>query len=245
MARHSGISTSSVGRIWRAFGLQPHRAETFKLSQDPLFVDRVRDVVGLYLNPPDHALVLCVDEKSQIQALDRAQPLLPGQIERRSHGYARHGTTSLFAALDIATGRVIGRCYQRHRAVEFRRFSATVETGRAGRSRRPAGARQLRHPQGPAGQSLAGRSPALSPALTPTSASWLNQVECWFALLADKQIKRGVHRSVHELKADITAFIKAHNDDPKPFIWTKTADAILQTIARYCSGTLAIHAPIC
>jgi len=129
MARHSGISTSSVGRIWRAFGLQPHRAESFKLSQDPLFVDKVRDVVGLYLNPPDHALVLCVDEKSQIQALDRTQPLLPmrpGQIERRSHDYQRHGTTSLFAALDIATGRVIGRCYQRHRAVEFRKFLAAV-----------------------------------------------------------------------------------------------------------------------
>jgi transposase len=234
MARHSGISTSSVGRIWRAFGLQPHRAETFKLSPDPLFVDRVRDVVGLYLNPPDHALVLCVDEKSQIQALDRAQPLLPmrpGQIERRSRDYQRHGTTSLFAALDIATGRVIGRCYQRHRAVEFRKFLAAVEAAV------PA---DLDVHLVPVKAWLAGR-PRYHLHFTPTSASWLNQVERWFALLADKQIKRGVHRSVHELKADI----KAHNDDPKPFIWTKTADAILQTIARYCSDTLAIHAPTC
>jgi hypothetical protein len=165
MARRSGISTSSVGRIWRAFGLQPHRLETFKLSTDPLFVAKVRDVVGLYLNPPDHALVLCVDEKSQIQALDRSQPLLPmrpGQAERRSHDYTRHGTTSLFAALDIATGRVIGRCYQRHRAVEFRSAS---RAGRAARSRHPSGARQLRHSQGAAGQDLARPPPAPSLAL--------------------------------------------------------------------------------
>jgi transposase len=248
MARHSGISTSSVGRIWRAFGLQPHRAESFKLSQDPLFVDKVRDVVGLYLNPPDHALVLCVDEKSQIQALDRTQPLLPmrpGQIERRSHDYTRHGTTSLFAALDIATGRVIGRCYQRHRAVEFRQFLAAVEAAV------PADLdihlvldNYATHKAPPVRTWLAGH-PRYHLHFTPTSASWLNQVERWFALLADKQIKRGVHRSVQALKADIAAFIQAHNDDPKPFIWTKTADAILQTLARYCSDTLAIHAPTC
>jgi len=248
MARHSGISTSSVGRIWRAFGLQPHRAESFKLSQDPLFVDKVRDVVGLYLNPPDHALVLCVDEKSQIQALDRTQPLLPmrpGQIERRSHDYQRHGTTSLFAALDIATGRVIGRCYQRHRAVEFRKFLAAVEAAV------PADFdihlvldNYATHKAPPVRTWLAGH-PRYHLHYTPTSASWLNQVERWFALLADKQIKRGVHRSVQALKADIAAFIQAHNDNPKPFIWTKTADAILQTVARYCSDTLAVHTPIC
>jgi len=248
MARHSGISTSSVGRIWRAFGLQPHRSETFKLSQDPLFVDKVRDVVGLYLNPPDHALVLGVDEKSQIQALDRTQPLLPmrpGQIERRSHDYQRHGTTSLFAALDIATGRVIGRCYQRHRAVEFRTFLAAVEAAV------PAGLdihlvldNYATHTAPPVRTWLAGH-PRYHLHFTPTSASWLNQVERWFALLSDKQIKRGVHRSVQQLKADIAAFIQTHNNDPKPFIWTKTADAILQTLARYCSDTLAIHASTC
>jgi transposase len=248
MARHSGISTSSVGRIWRAFGLQPHRSETFKLSQDPLFVDKVRDVVGLYLNPPDHALVLCVDEKSQIQALDRTQPLLPmrpGQIERRSHDYQRHGTTSLFAALDIATGRVIGRCYRRHRAIEFRKLLAAVEAAV------PAGLdihlvldNYATHKAPPVRTWLAGH-PRYHLHFTPTSASWLNQVERWFALLADKQIKRGVHRSVQALKADIAAFIQAHNNDPKPFIWTKTADAILQTLARYCSDTLAIHASTC
>jgi transposase len=248
MARHSGISISSVGRIWRAFGLQPHRVETFKLSTDPLFVDKVRDIVGLYINPPDRALVLCVDEKSQIQALDRTQPLLPmraGQVERRSHDYARHGTTSLFAALDIATGHVIGRCYQRHRAVEFRKFLAAVEQAV------PAGLdihlvldNYATH-KAPRVRSWLARHPRYHLHFTPTSASWLNQVERWFALLAEKQIKRGVHRSVLELKADIAAFIQAHNHDLKPFIWTKTADAILQTIARYCSDTLAIHAATC
>ena len=233
--------------VWRAFGLQPHRVETFKLSTDPLFVDKVRDIVGLYLNPPDRALVLCVDEKSQIQALDRTQPLLPlrpGQITRRSHDYQRHGTTSLFAALDIATGRVIGRCYQHHRAIEFRKFLAQVEQAvpadldihlvldnYATHKAPPVNAWRARHPR-------------YHLHFTPTSASWLNQVERWFALLTDKQIKRGVHRSIDQLKADIAAFIQAHNDHPKPFIWTKTADAILETIARYCSDTLAIHTAI-
>ena len=245
MARHSGISTSSVGRIWRAFGLQPHRTETFKLSQDPLFVDKVRDVVGLYLNPPDHALVLCVDEKSQIQALDRTQPLLPmrpGQIERRSHDYTRHGTTSLFAALDIATGQVIGRCYQRHRAVEFRKFLAAVEAAVPAELDIHLVLDNYATHKAPPVRIWLAAHPRYHLHFTPTSASWLNQVERWFALLADKQIKRGVHRSVQQLKADIAAFIQAHNDDPKPFVWTKTADAILQTIARYCSDTLTIHA---
>jgi transposase len=246
MARHSGISTSSVGRIWRAFGLQPHRLETFKLSGDPLFVAKVRDIVGLYLNPPDHALVLCVDEKSQIQALDRTQPLLPmrpGQIERRSHDDQRHGTTSLFAALDIATGRVIGRCY--HRAVEFRRFLATVEQAVPTDLDIHLVLDNYATDKAPPVKAWLARHPRYQLHFTPTSASWLNQVERWFALLADKQIKRGVHRSVHELKTAITAFIEAHNDDPRPFIWTKSADAILQTIARYCSDTLAVHVANC
>src|ERR1700756_3182436 len=243
MARHSGISTSSVGRIWRAFGLQPHRAETFKLSQDPLFVDKVRDIVGLYLNPPDHALVLCVDEKSQIQALDRTQPLLPmrpGQIERRSHDYQRHGTTSLFAALDIATGRVIGRCYQRHRAIEFRKFLAAVEAAVPADLDIHLVLDNYATHKAPLVKAWLVGHPRYHFHFTPTSASWLKQVERWFALLADKQIKRGVHRSVLELKADIIAFIHAHNDDPKPFIWTKTADAILHPIARYSHDTLDI-----
>ena len=239
MARHSGISTSSVGRIWRAFGLQPHRVETFKLSTDPLFVDKVRDIVGLYLNPPDRALVLCVDEKSQIQALDRTQPLLPmrpGQAERRSHDYQRHGTTSLFAALDIVTGRVIGRCYQRHRAVEFRKFLAQVEQAVPADLDIHLVLDNYATHKAPPVKAWLARHPRYHLHFTPTSASWLNQVERWFALLADKQIKRGVHRSVNQLKANIAAFIQAHNDHPKPFI--------LETIARYCSQTLAIHAAI-
>jgi transposase len=238
------LSTLSVGRIWRAFGLQPHRVETFKLSTDPLFVDTVRDIVGLYLNPPDRAMVLCVDEKSQIQALDRTQPLLPmrpGQIERRSHDYQRHGTTSLFAALDIATGRVIGRCYQRHRAVEFRKFLATVEAAVPAELDIHLVLDNHATHKAPPVKTWLARHPRYHLHFAPTSASWLNQAERWFALLADKQIKRGVHRSVHELKTAITAFIQAHNDDPKPFIWTKTAEDILQTIAPYCSQTLEIH----
>jgi transposase len=235
MARHSGISTSSVGRVWRAFGLQPHLVETFKLSTDPLFVDKVRDIVGLYLNPPACGMVLCVDEKSQIQALDRTQPLLPmrpGQIERRSHDYQRHGTTSLFAALDIATGRVIGRCYQRHRAVEFRKFLAAVEEAVLAELDIHLVLDNYATHRAPPVKAWLARHPRYHLHFTPTSASWPNQVESWFALLADKQIKRGVHRSVRQLKAAIAAFIQAHNDDPKPFIWTKTADDILQTIAR-------------
>jgi transposase len=213
MARHSGISTSSVGRIWRAFGLQPHRVETFKLSTDPRFVDKVRDIVGLYLNPLDRALVLCVDEKSQIQALDRTQPLLvpgldpgmrPGQVERRSHDY------------------------QRHRALEFRKFLAQVEQAMPADLDIHLVLDNYATHKAPPVKAWLARHPRYHRHFTPTNASWLNQVERWFALLTDKQIKRGVHRSVDRLKANIVAFIQAHNDHPKPFIWTKTADAILQ-----------------
>lgn len=244
MARHSGISTSTVGRIWRAFGLQPHRVESFKLSSDPLFIEKVRDVVGLYLAPPERALVLCVDEKSQIQALDRTQPLLPmrpGQVERRSHDYARHGTTSLFAALDIATGRVIGRCYQRHRAAEFRKFLDAIDQAVPADLDLHLVLDNYATHKTPAVKAWLARHPRYHLHFTPTSASWLNQVERWFALLTEKQIRRGVHRSIDDLKVDIETFIAAHNDDPKPFIWTKSADDILQTIARFCSQTLAIH----
>ena len=224
MARHSGISTSSVGRIWRGFGLQPHRLETFKLSSDPLFVDKVRDIVGLYLSPPDHALILCVDEKSQIQALDRTQPMLPmrpGRVERRSHDYTRHGTTSLFAALDIATGRVIGRCYQRHRAVEFRRFLAAVEQAVPADLDIHLVLDNYATHKAPPVRTWLARHPRYHLHFTPTSASWLNQVERFFALLTDKKIRRGIYRSVVALKADIASFIARHNANPKPFRWTK------------------------
>ncbi len=237
MAKASGVSISSVQRIWRAFGLAPHRLETFKLSTDPDFVAKVRDVVGLYVSPPEHAIVLCVDEKSQIQALDRSQPMLPmrpGQPARRSHDYKRHGTTSLFAALDIATGRVIGQCLPRHRAAEFRKFLDQIEANV------PKDLdvhlimdNYATHKTQLIRDWLAKR-PRWHVHLTPTSSSWLNQVERFFARLTDKKIRRGVHRSVEELKADITAFIDRHNDDPKPFRWTKSADDILASIERFC-----------
>jgi transposase len=238
MARDCGLSVSTVQRIWRAFGLKPHRQETFKLSTDPDFVAKVRDVVGLYLSPPEHALVLCVDEKSQIQALDRSQtvfPMRPGQPERRSHDYVRHGTTSLFAALDIATGKVIGQCYPNHRAAEFRQFLDEIET------RVPANLdvhlvwdNYATHKTALIRNWLAKR-PRWHVHLTPTSSSWLNQVERFFALLTEKQIRRGVHRSVDELEAAINAFLDRHNAAPKPFRWVKSADDILAAIARFCT----------
>ncbi len=237
MARQSGISTSSVQRIWRAFGLQPHRTETFKLSTDPLFIDKVRDIVGLYLNPPQRAVVLCVDEKSQVQALDRSQPVLPlrpGQVERRTHDYVRHGTTSLFAALNTATGDVIGKCYKSHRATEFRRFLGEIER------RVPTDMdihiimdNYATH-KTPAIRDWFARRPRWHVHFTPTSASWLNQVERFFALLTDKQLRRGVHRSTQDLEAAILGYIETVNADPKPFRWTKSADDILATIQRFC-----------
>jgi transposase len=237
MARASGLSVSTVQRIWRAFGLRPHRLETFKLSTDPDFVAKVRDVVGLYMAPPDRALVLCVDEKSQIQALDRSQPMLPmrpGQPARRSHDYQRHGTTSLFAALDVATGRVIGKCYPRHRAAEFRRFLDEIEAAvPAGLDVHLVMDNYATHKTRVVRDWLAKR-PRWHVHLTPTSASWINQVERFFALLTDKRIRRGVHRSVASLNADIAAFIERHNADPKPFRWTKSADHILASVERFC-----------
>jgi transposase len=245
MARQSGISTSSVQRIWRAFGLQPHRAETFKLSTDPLFVAKVRDIVGLYMSPPDHALVLCVDEKSQMQALDRTQPLLPlspGQVERRSHDYKRHGTTALFASLDVATGHVLGRCYRRHRATEFRRFLDAIDAAVPADLDVHLIMDNYATHKAPAIKAWFAKRPRYHLHFTPTYASWLNQVERWFALLTERQIRRGVHRSVRELEEAITAFIADHNAAPRPFRWTKSADAILQSITRFCQRTLAIHA---
>lgn len=240
MAQASGLSPSTISRIWRAFSLQPHRAETFKLSTDPLFIEKVRDIVGLYLDPPDKALVLCVDEKAQIQALDRTQPLLPmrpGQIERRTHDYARHGTTSLFAALDVKTGQVVGQCHRRHRSVEFRKFlnriAAAVD---------PAlDVHMILDNYGTHKTALIRRWMAKRPRFhmhfTPTGSSWLNLVERWFATLTQKQLRRGVYRSTTELEAAIHSYLDASNDSPKPFIWTKTADEILDSLARFCKRT--------
>jgi len=237
MSRASGLSVSTVQRIWRAFGLQPHRLETFKLSTDPEFVAKVRDVVGLYVAPPAQAIVLCVDEKSQIQALDRSQPMLPmrpGQAARRSHDYTRHGTTSLFAALDVATGRVIGKCFPRHRAAEFRKFLDEIEANvPPDLDVHLVMDNYATHKTALIRNWLA-RRPRWHVHLTPTSSSWLNQVERFFALLTEKQIRRGVHRSIDALHAAITYFIDRHNADPKPFRWTKSADDILASIERFC-----------
>ncbi len=243
MAKAVGYAPSTIHRIWRAFGLQPHRTETFKLSNDPMFVEKVRDIVGLYLSPPERALVLCVDEKSQIQALDRSQPLLPmrpGQVERRTHDYTRHGTTSLFAALDIASGAVIGRCYPKHRSTEFRKFLDQIETNvPADLDVHLVMDNYATHKTRPVRDWLAKR-PRWHVHFTPTGASWINQVERFFALITDKQIRRGVHRSTQQLEADIRAFIDAYNADPKPFRWTKSADDILAAIQRFCTRTMQI-----
>jgi transposase len=240
MAAATGLSRPTISRIWRAFGLQPHRTETFKLSPDPQLVEKVRDIVGLYLNPPERALVLCADEKSHIQALDRTRPILPmcpGQVERRTHDYQRHGTTSLFAALDVATGRVIGELHRRHRSTEFRKFldriDAQVPTDlevhlildNYGTHKTPLIHRWLlRHPR-------------FHLHFTPTYASWINQVERWFAALTDKQIRRGSHRSTRALEDAIRVYLATYNADPKPFVWVKTADDILASIARFALRT--------
>jgi len=237
MAKASGVSVSSVQRIWRAFGLQPHRMETFKLSTDPDFVAKVRDVVGLYVSPPEHAVVLCVDEKSQIQALDRSQPMLPmrpGQPARRSHDYTRHGTTSLFAALDIATGKIIGKCYGRHRAAEFRKFLDEIEAAVPLELDVHLVMDNYATHKTPMIRNWLAKRPRWHVHLTPTSSSWLNQVERFFALLTEKKIRRGIYRSVNALRADIASFIGSHNASPKPFRWTKSADDILASIERFC-----------
>lgn len=237
MAEQSGLSHTTISRIWKAFGLQPHRTETFKLSTDPAFVDKVRDIVGLYMSPPDRALVLSVDEKSQIQALDRTQPVLPmgpGTAERRTHDYKRHGTTSLFAALDTATGRVVGKCYPRHRSREFLDFLKVVD------DKVPEGLdvhiildNYNTHKTEEVRKWLARRS-HWHVHFTPTSASWINQIERWFAELTRKQLQRGVHRSVEELEVAINEFIEVYNHNPKPFKWTRSADDILSSVKRFC-----------
>jgi transposase len=241
MAQACGLSHMSVHRIWQAFALAPHRSQTFKLSKDPLFIEKVRDIVGLYLNPPHKALVLCVDEKSQIQALDRSQPVLPmrpGQAERRSHDYTRHGTTSLFAALEAKSGKVIGQLHRRHRSVEFRQFLDQIEAAVP----KDYDTHLILDNYGTHKTSMIQRwlvkRPRFHLHFTPTGASWLNLVERWFALLTEKQIRRGVFRSTRELETAIRNYLKNYNDQPKPFIWSKTADEILASVARFCKRTL-------
>jgi transposase len=242
MAEATGMSQSAISRIWRAFGLQPHRSESFKLSTDPQFIEKLRDVVGLYLDPPERAVVLCTDEKSQIQALNRFQPILPmmpGTPERRSHDYVRHGTTSLFAAIDMASGKVIGSLHRRHRAREFKKFLERIDQevpdeldvhlvlDNYATHKTPDIVRWLlRHPR-------------FHLHFTPTSSSWLNVVERWFAELTTKKIKRGAHTSVHSLERDIRDWIARWNEDPKPYVWVKTADQILASLARYCERVSA------
>ena len=238
MAREVGLTQSAVLRIWQAFGLQPHRQEAWKLSKDPQFIDKVRDVVGLYLNPPERAVVLCVDEKSQIQALDRTAPILPmlpGTPQRATHDYKRSGTSSLYAALDITTGKVIGALHSRHRAIEFKKFLQRIDAevppeldvhlvrDNSSTHKTPAIKRWL------------AAHPRFVLHFTPTSSSWLNLVERWFAELTTKKLRRATHRSVRALNADIRAWIDSWNENPRPFVWTKTADEILESIARYCN----------
>jgi len=239
LAAATGLTQNAILRIWHAFALQPHRVETFKISPDPLLVEKVRDIVGLYLNPPDRAMVLCVDEKSQIQALDRTQPILPlrpGQPERRTHDYKRHGTTTLFAALNAKTGEVIGECHRRHRAIEFRKFLNTLDKSvpsdldvhiildNYGTHKTPSIKRWLlRHPH-------------FHLHFTPVGGSWLNLVECWFSVLTTKQIRRGTHRSTRALERAIKDYLETTNADPRPFVWSKTADEILEKIKTFCSA---------
>jgi transposase len=238
MAKRSGLSQTAVSRIWRAFGLQPHRSKTFKLSKDPLFIDKVRDIVGLYLDPPPTKRWCCAWTKSRRSKRSIARspccPMRPGQVERRTHDYTRHGTTTLFAALDATSGEIIGEFHQRHRAREFRKFLVTIDAAvpaeldihlivdNASTHKTPLIHRWLvRHPR-------------FHVHFTPTSGSWMNLVERWFAALTDKQLRRGVHRSTRELEAAIRRYIDITNERPKPFVWTKTADEILASVARFC-----------
>jgi transposase len=243
MAKATGLSQTAISRIWRAFGLQPHRHETFKLSTDPYFVEKVRDVVGLYLDPPDRAVVLSVDEKSQVQALDRTQPTLPmtpGQAERGTHDYVRHGTTSLFAALDVATGKVIGRCHRRHRHQEFVKFLAEVDAAvppEDGVTVHLVLDNYATH-KTPAVRRWLAKHPRFVVHFTPTSGSWLNQVERFFAEITERRIRRGVFKTVRALEQAIEAYLAEHNANPKPFKWTATADLILRRVEEVCKRTL-------
>jgi transposase len=244
MAKLAGLSHVTISRIWQAFGLQPHRTETFKLSPDPLLIDKVRDIVGLYLHPPDHALVLCVDEKPQIQALERTAPLLPlqpGQVERRTHDYRRHGTTSLFAALNVKTGKILGDIQPRHRALEFRKFLDQIDASVPAALDVHIIMDNYSTHKAPKIRRWFARHPRFHVHFTPTYGSWINQVERWFAGLEAKQLRRGSYTSVKTLKTAIWEYIGASNTAGKPFVWTKTADQILGSIARFAQRTVQVH----
>jgi transposase len=237
MAKEVGLTQSAVHRIWKAFGLQPHRQDTWKLSQDPQFIEKVRDVVGLYLNPPERAVVLCVDEKSQIQALDRTAPtlpMLPGTPQRATHDYKRSGTSSLYAALDLSTGKVIGSLHARHRAIEFKKFLQTLDREVPTELQVHLVLDNSSTHKTPAIQNWLAAHPRFVVHFTPTSSSWLNLVERWFGELTTKKLRRGAHRSVRELNTDIRDWIETWNQNPRPYVWTKTADQILESIATYC-----------
>jgi len=236
----------TISRVWRAFGMQPHRTESFKLSPDPQLIEKVRDIVGLYMDPPEHAVVFCVDEKSQIQALDRTQPMLPmrpGQLERRTHDYKRHGTTSLFAALELKTSRVIGQLHRRHRSQEFRRFLDAIEANVPPDLDVHIVLDNYGTHKTDIIRKWFAKRPRFHVHFTPTYGSWLNLVERWFAEITNKRIRRGVFRSVRELEAAIRDYIDVHNEAPKPFVWTRTADEILASIARFAQRTQKTRQP--
>lgn len=239
LAAKSGMSASSVGRIWKAFGLKPWLTDGFKLSSDPQFVDKVRDVVGVYMNPPEHAVVLCVDEKTSIQALDRTQPSLPmrpGQVERRTHDYKRHGVTDLFAALNVATGQVLHQTRPKHRAIEFRQFLDAIDANVPDELAVHVVLDNASTHKTPAIHKWLLAHPRFTFHFTPTSSSWLNLVERWFAELTRKKLQRSAHRSIKELTADLDAWVATWNDDPKPFVWHKTADQILDSLKKYLTN---------
>jgi transposase len=240
MAARSGLSPSTVGRVWKAFRLKPHLTDGFKVSTDPLFIEKIHDVAGLYMNPPEHAVVLCADEKSQIQALDRSSPVLPmmpGMPEKRTHDYVRYGTTTLFAALDIATGLVISELHRQHRAAEWRKFLQAIDQAvPAGLDVHIVADNYATH-KTPAIQAWLAARPRFHMHFTPTSSSWLNQVERWFGEITVKMLRRGTHRSVQALEADLRAWIANWNQDPRPFVWTKTADEILESLGRFLLRT--------
>ena len=242
LAKRAGVSQSSVSRLWRAFQLKPHRRRTFTLSNDDFFVEKVRDIVGLYMSPPEHAVVLCLDEKTQVQALERHQPTLPmtlGQPERYTHTYVRHGTTNLFAALDVATGRVIGECYPRKRASEFRRFLSSVSEQLPEDAEVHVVVDNNSIHTAPTVRRWLKQHPSFHMHFTPTYSSWLNLIERWFAKLTNDALRRGSHTSTRDLEVAIDQYLEATNDDPQPFIWTKSADEILAAVARHCHRTLA------
>jgi transposase len=247
LARATGLSAMTISRIWRAFDLQPHRVETFKLSPDPQLIEKVRDIVGLYLQPPAHAMVFCVDVKPQIQALDRTAPLLPlqpGQVERRTHDYKRHGTTSLYAALHTTSGKVIAQTFSRQRAREFRRFLEQIDANLPAALDIHIILDNASAHKSAAIQRWLTRHPRFHFHFTPTYASWMNLVERWFSALTTRQLRRGAHRSVRELIKAIQEFISVHNETGKPYVWVKTADEILASIARFAQRTLAAHGAV-